>query len=132
MSNHWHTILNLIQEGSLRISTLSKQTGIGANKISSWKSQGSKPKYEDALLLKEWVRKYRPELYSDKDIKPKTAMTLQDMAAMLTEMSAKMVVLQSAICELLSIASHKPFEQVAQTVKDAEQKQLDVLRSKFE
>lgn len=128
MSNHWHTILNLIQEGSLRISTLSKETGIRANKISVWKAQGTTPKYEDYLVLKDWLQKKHPDLVvQDATVNMKR----QDMAAMLLELSAKMTVLQSSMAELLSNAYGQPFEAVAQTMKDAEQNELQALQSKF-
>ena len=128
MTNHWHTILNLIQEGSLRINTLSKETGIRANKISSWKSQGTNPKYEDYLILKAWLQKKHPDL-----VVPDATVTVkkQDIAAILLELSAKMIVLQSTMAEVLSKISQQPFDLVAKTMKDAEQDELMALQQRF-
>lgn len=129
MTNHWHTILNLINEGRLRINIISKETGIPANRISSWKAHGTNPKHQDYIILKDWLGKKYPELINQPEAK--AVMHQEDIATIILEMSAKINAMQSAVAEILSKVSQQPFEQVAQTIQDAEFAELQALQQRL-
>lgn len=71
MYNSISDLLDAIKEKRLKVSKLSKETGIPDQRIYKWKDRDSKISSEDAEILKTWIEKLDKSTNVSKEPEPK-------------------------------------------------------------